>query len=71
MAISFSTVLPSPFGTPNSLLSWPTATKSARPVTNPSITGFDRNCVMKPRRATPARRKTTPTTRTNAEAYVW
>ena len=65
---SFSTVLPSGLGTPKSLLSCPTATKIARPVTKPSITGLDRNCVMKPSRAIPAARKTNPVTRTKADA---
>ncbi len=65
---SFSSVLPSGLGTPNSLLSCPTATKTARPTTKPSITGLDRNWVMKPRCARPAARKIRPVTRTNAEA---
>ena len=45
---SFSIVLPSGFSTPKSLLSCPTVTKMARPTTKPSMTGLERNCVMKP-----------------------
>ena len=65
------TVLPSGFGTPNSLLSWPTTTKKARPTTKPSMTGLDRNWVTNPRRARPATRKTPPVISTNADAYAW
>ena len=65
---NFCTVLPSGLGTPNSLFNWPTATNRARPRTNPSITGLDRNWVMKPSFARPAPRKTRPVTRTNADA---
>ena len=68
MPISFSMVLPSGLGTPNSLLSWPTATKMARPMTKPSITGLERNCVINPSLARPATRNTRPTTKTKAEA---
>ncbi len=67
---SFSTVLPSGFSTPNSLLSCPIATNRASPITNPSITGLDRNCVMKPRRSMPATRNTRPVTSTNAAALA-
>ncbi len=65
------TVFPSGLGTPKSLFNWPTATKTARPITKPSITGFDRNCVMKPSFSIPATRNTTPVTRTKAAAWAW
>jgi hypothetical protein len=68
--MSFSTVFPSGFSTPNSLLSCPTITKTARPTTKPAMTGFERNWVMKPRRATPATRNTSPVMSTKADAYV-
>ena len=67
---NFSTVLPSGFSTPKSLFSWPTATNTARPITKPSMTGLDRNWVMKPRRRIPATRKTRPVTSTNAAALA-
>ena len=66
--MSFSTVFPSGFSTPNSLLSCPTATNTARPTTNPSMTGFDRNWVTNPRRAIAATRNTIPVTSTKAAA---
>ena len=68
--MSFSTVLPSGFSTPNSLLSCPTATKTANPVTKPAITGSEMNWVMNPRRRMAATRNTTPTIRTRAVAFA-
>ena len=67
---NFCTVLPSGFSTPNSLFSCPTATKMARPITKPSITGLDRNCVTNPSRSIPATRNTSPVTSTNAAALA-
>jgi hypothetical protein len=40
--------------------SWPTVTKMASPKMNPSITGRDRNWVMKPSRNNPEARNKTP-----------
>ena len=71
MPTSFSSVLPSGLGTPNSLFSCPTATNMARPTTKPSITGLLKNWVMKPKRAIPATRNTSPVTSTKAAAYAW
>ncbi len=68
---SFWKLLPSPLLTPKSLLSCPMAMKTARPVTKPSMTGLDRNCVMKPRRKMPAMKKPTPTSNTSMMAYDW
>ncbi len=68
---NFCTVLPLVFSTPKNLYSWPTSTYTARPVMNPSSTGFERNWVTNPRRASLASRKTRPTTMTNAATYSW
>jgi hypothetical protein len=50
-------VSPGPFFRPNSLGNWLTVTKIARPKTNPSITGRDKNAVMNPSRSSPATMK--------------
>ena len=63
-------MLPSGFSTPNSLFSCPTATKTARPITKPSMTGLDRNWVTNPSRSIPATRNTSPVTSTNAAALA-
>ncbi len=53
-------VSPDPFSIPNSFGSWLTVTKIARPNTNPSITGRDRNCATNPSRNKPAIRSRPP-----------
>lgn len=50
IVVDFCTVLPEPLLTPKILCSCPTRTKTAIPVTKPSNTGLDRNCVVRPGR---------------------
>ena len=68
MWASWRIVSPSPFSIPNSLGSWLTVTKIARPNTKPAITGRDRNCVMNPRRNKPAMMKKIPARTTTPAA---
>jgi hypothetical protein len=63
-------VSPSPFSRPKSLGSWPTVTKMASPNTNPSITGRDRNWVMKPSRNRPAATNRRPVRRMSPAANL-
>jgi hypothetical protein len=51
---------PGPLDRPKSFGSCPTATKIASPKMKPSITGRDRNWVMKPSRNSPETTKSTP-----------
>src|SRR6516225_11229751 len=53
-------VSPGPFFRPNSLGSWLTVTKMARPKTNPSITGRDKNAGDEPRPQQPGDDKDQP-----------
>jgi hypothetical protein len=53
-------VSPGPLFSPNSLGSWLTVTKMASPKTKPSMTGRDRNAVMKPSFSSPATTKISP-----------
>jgi hypothetical protein len=63
-------VSPSPFFIPNSLGSWLTVTKMARPNTNPSMTGRDKKAVMNPSFSRPAATKIRPVMTMKPEAIT-